>query len=87
MARHGRRCAAAGTTLTARLLYLGAGYYDYDDPYDPSSPTSRQFGGQVVHPQFWPQDLDYDRQARGGDRLGRDRGDDRPGDGRQGART
>lgn len=44
--------------LTARFLYLGSGYYDYDDPYDAGFDTSA-FIGQVIHPQFWPRDLDY----------------------------
>ena len=44
--------------LTAGWLYLGSGYYDYDEPYDPGFDTG-DFGGQVVHPQFWPDDLDY----------------------------
>jgi monooxygenase len=43
---------------TANWLYLGTGYYDYDDPYDAGFDFSA-FEGQVVHPQFWPTDLDY----------------------------
>lgn len=46
------------TGLTANFLYLGSGYYDYDDPYDAGFDLS-EFEGQVVHPQFWPEDLDY----------------------------
>lgn len=46
------------THLTANFLYLGAGYYDYDEPYDPGFDFG-DFEGQVVHPQFWPEDLDY----------------------------
>ena len=45
-------------TVTANWLYLGTGYYDYDDPYDAGFDFSA-FEGQVIHPQFWPQDLDY----------------------------
>ncbi|MGX7953661.1 flavin-containing monooxygenase [Tsuneonella sp. HG249] len=45
-------------TMTANWLYLGTGYYDYDDPYDAGFDFS-SFEGQVIHPQFWPQDLDY----------------------------
>ncbi len=45
--------------LTANWLFLGAGYYDYDDPYDAGFDFSR-FNGEVVHPQFWPDDLDYE---------------------------
>ena len=45
-------------TVTANWLYLGTGYYDYDDPYDAGFDFSA-FEGQVIHPQFWPDDLDY----------------------------
>lgn len=44
--------------LTANFLYLGSGYYDYDEPYDPGFQFG-DFEGQVLHPQFWPDDLDY----------------------------
>lgn len=44
--------------LTANFLFLGSGYYDYDEPYDPGFDFG-EFGGKVVHPQFWPADLDY----------------------------
>ena len=44
---------------TARWLYFASGYYDYDAPYDAQLPGIDQFGGTVIHPQFWPQDLDY----------------------------
>lgn len=47
--------------LTARWLHLGSGYYDYDDPHDAGFDLS-QFAGRVVHPQFWPSDLDYTGQ-------------------------
>ncbi len=46
------------TRLTANFLYLGSGYYDYDEPYDPGFQLG-EFAGQVLHPQFWPEDLDY----------------------------
>jgi cation diffusion facilitator CzcD-associated flavoprotein CzcO len=46
------------TQLTANFLYLGAGYYDYDEPYDPGFQLG-EFEGQVLHPQFWPKELDY----------------------------
>ncbi len=47
--------------LTANWLYLGSGYYDYDEPYDPGFDLG-EFEGQVLHPQFWPDDLDYSNQ-------------------------
>jgi monooxygenase len=45
--------------LTCRFLYLASGYYDYDDPHDAELPGLESFGGEVVHPQFWPRDFDY----------------------------
>ena len=44
--------------MTANFVYLGSGYYDYDEPYDPGFDFG-EFKGQVIHPQFWPEDLDY----------------------------
>jgi len=48
-----------GSTLTGRFLFLGSGYYDYDEPYDAQIPGREEFAGTIVHPQFWPEDLDY----------------------------
>ena len=45
--------------LQTRFLFLGAGYYDYDEPYDANFPGRKDFKGPVVHPQFWPENLDY----------------------------
>jgi len=49
-------------TMTCEFLYSCAGYYDYDQPYAPVFPGIDDFQGQVVHPQFWPEDLDYTGQ-------------------------
>lgn len=43
----------------ANFLYMGSGYYDYDDPYDAGFVGREKFKGQIVHPQFWPENLDY----------------------------
>ena len=51
--------SGARTTTTARWLYLGSGYYDYDEPYQAQFAGREDFAGQIVHPQFWPRDLDY----------------------------
>lgn len=45
--------------FTAGFLYMGSGYYDYDQGYDPDFPGRNDFTGRIVHPQFWPADLDY----------------------------
>jgi cation diffusion facilitator CzcD-associated flavoprotein CzcO len=44
--------------MTCGFLYSCAGYYDYDSPHDPQLPGLDDFAGRVVHPQFWPDDLD-----------------------------
>jgi cation diffusion facilitator CzcD-associated flavoprotein CzcO len=48
------------STVTASFLYLAAGYYDYAAPHDPPFPGREEFAGAIVHPQFWPADLDYE---------------------------
>ena len=45
--------------LTANFLYACSGYYRYDGGHAPHSPGIERFGGRVVHPQAWPDDLDY----------------------------
>lgn len=51
--------AAGQRMLTARFLYLGTGYYDYDHPHDPPFEGRDAFDGMVIHPQFWPDGFDY----------------------------
>ncbi|KAK6815408.1 hypothetical protein RU639_008882 [Aspergillus parasiticus] len=47
-------------SLHARFLVLGTGYYDYTEGLQPEIPgLSKSFTGTVVHPQFWPEGLDY----------------------------
>ena len=43
----------------ARFVFFASGYYNYDEGYTPDFPGIEQFGGAVVHPQHWPEDLDY----------------------------
>jgi cation diffusion facilitator CzcD-associated flavoprotein CzcO len=45
--------------IETRFLFLGSGYYDYDDPHEAAIPGKEDFAGRMVHPQFWPADLDY----------------------------
>ena len=45
--------------FTCRFLFLCGGYYDYDGGYMPTFPGAERFKGRLVHPQQWPQDLDY----------------------------
>lgn len=45
--------------FTCNFLYLCTGYYDYEGGYTPEWPDVKRFRGQIVHPQKWPEDLDY----------------------------
>ncbi|MCT2583782.1 flavin-containing monooxygenase [Actinophytocola gossypii] len=46
-------------TLTCSFLFVCSGYYRYDQGYTPDLPGVADFAGPVVHPQHWPEDLDY----------------------------
>lgn len=45
--------------VTAQWLYLGSGYYDYDKPHEAQFEGREDFQGEIIHPQFWPENLDY----------------------------
>lgn len=44
--------------FSCAFLYLASGYYDYDAGYRPEWPNEADFGGRIVHPQHWPDDLE-----------------------------
>jgi monooxygenase len=46
-------------TLTCNFLFSCAGYYRYASGYLPEFPDAGRFAGRRVHPQAWPEDLDY----------------------------
>ncbi len=46
--------------FVARFLYLCTGYYRYDAGHSPDFPGLPEFAGDVIHPQHWPAELDYD---------------------------
>jgi len=52
--------ASGPRRLTCDFLYSCAGYFDYDEGYHPELPGIDSFAGRVVHPQFWPEHLEYD---------------------------
>lgn len=43
----------------SRWIFSATGYYDYDKGYRPDFPEEASFKGQIIHPQHWPEDLDY----------------------------
>jgi cyclohexanone monooxygenase len=50
---------SAPRPIRARFMLFCAGYYSYAQGYRPSFPGEASYRGQLVHPQFWPADLDY----------------------------
>lgn len=45
--------------LTCGFLFTNSGYYRYDEGYTPEFPGVERYAGRLVHPQHWPEDLDY----------------------------
>jgi monooxygenase len=46
-------------TLTCGFLLTCCGYYDYANGFAPEFPGQADFRGPIIHPQHWPEDLDY----------------------------
>ena len=50
--------------VTCNWLFGATGYYDYSSGHNPHFEGQEDFEGRIVHPQFWPEDLDYkDKQV------------------------
>ena len=47
------------SSVKCNFLHMCSGYYSYDEGHDPDFPGKADFAGSIVHPQFWPEDLDY----------------------------
>ncbi|WP_421861023.1 flavin-containing monooxygenase [Parvibaculum sp.] len=45
--------------FTANFLWMCQGYYRHSEGYTPEWPDMDKFKGQIIHPQSWPEDLDY----------------------------
>ena len=45
--------------MSCGFITMCGGYYNYDEPHDAQLKNLDSFHGQVVHPQFWPKDLDF----------------------------
>jgi monooxygenase len=48
--------------LTCGFLFMCTGYYRYDRGFTPAFSGMDRFRGRIVHPQFWPEDIDYSGQ-------------------------
>ncbi len=54
--------AKSETQFTCGFLFMCAGYYSYKEGYTPEFADIGNFKGRVVHPQKWPENLDYVNQ-------------------------
>jgi cation diffusion facilitator CzcD-associated flavoprotein CzcO len=53
------RDGGQSVSLRCAFLLMCSGYYDYAEGYTPAFAGREHFAGRVVHPQHWPEDLDY----------------------------
>lgn len=54
-----RGAAKERVEFTCNFLFMCSGYYKYDAGYLPEFAGREDFAGTIVHPQHWPQGLDY----------------------------
>jgi len=54
-----RADTGAHVRMTCNFLFMCGGYYDYEKGHRPEFPGEDGFRGTILHPQFWPEDLDY----------------------------
>jgi monooxygenase len=52
-------CTGKAVQITCDFLYACTGYYRYDEPYAPRFPGAEHFEGQIIHPQHWPEGLEW----------------------------
>ena len=45
--------------VTCNFLFMCPGYYSYEEGYTPEFAGAADFAGRIVHPQHWPDDIDY----------------------------
>lgn len=45
--------------ITCNFLFLCGGYYSYKKPHMPHFKNQEKFNGQIIHPQFWNEKIDY----------------------------
>lgn len=46
-------------TWVANFVLGCTGYYNYDQGFQPEFPNQKEFKGQFIHPQHWPENLEY----------------------------
>lgn len=51
--------SGAREQIAARWFFAAGGYYSYEGGFSPAFEGRERFAGRIVHPQEWPEDLDY----------------------------
>ncbi|NNU16341.1 NAD(P)/FAD-dependent oxidoreductase [Parvularcula sp. ZS-1/3] len=54
-----RRDDGSTETVRSRFVISGVGYYDYERGHVPMMGGEEDFKGEILEPQFWPEDLDF----------------------------
>lgn len=54
-----RKDTGEAFVVEANFLWMCQGYYKHGQGYTPGWPEMDKFKGRIVHPQTWPEDLDY----------------------------
>ncbi len=57
--RVGQAGSDNSVVMSCTFLWMCQGYYRHSEGYTPDFPGMERFGGRIVHPQTWPDDLDY----------------------------
>jgi monooxygenase len=55
-----RTDSGESVSLTCDFIAMCSGYYRYDEGYLPEFEGIEKFGGELIHPQHWPEGFDYE---------------------------
>jgi monooxygenase len=58
--RDGEERDGEETEIKASFLFACSGYYNYDQGYSPEFAGADDFEGTIIHPQHWPEELDFE---------------------------
>ncbi|MCO5562936.1 hypothetical protein L7F22_016572 [Adiantum nelumboides] len=58
-----KKSDGTSVVITSRFLMVATGYYDHSQAYFPDLPGKEMFKGPIIHPQFWPENLDYENKT------------------------
>ncbi len=47
------------SVISCNFLYFCVGYYDYENGHEPEFEGQSDFNGEIIHPQHWPEGLNY----------------------------